>query len=194
MREGALLIAGYYLTQLVGLMARFGQLPDYARLHPWLANIRDILVGMPNLETAWPVLLREPWVEIGHAVPDLPMAEWSIQILPTHLTVVVAVAILLGWHRRLARRHLRPAGIILAGGGATATLLTSATLTWVACCSTPSWVVILAMAGLWIPTALSLEPLGTVIGAAGLVALALSLVVQSAPSHLFPRRRAANSA
>lgn len=172
------LVIGYYALLLGGAVARFGALPDYIRLHDWPQNVWSVLTGFPTLEQAIPVALREPLLEVGHSVPDLPMAEWSVQVLPPNLVIVTLVAALLAIHWRLARNHCHPGGAILAAGGSVATALTSASLSWIACCAAPSWIVILAMLGLWIPTALSLEQYGPLAAATGLISLVLGLVLQ----------------
>jgi len=179
MRGAALLVVGYYLALLTGAMARFGQLPDYLRLHPWHRNVWDVLTGMPSLDWALAVALREPWIEVGRAVPDLPMAEWSVQILPANLLIVIIVARLLSLHWHLARHHCHPTGAVLAATGSVGTALASASLTWIACCATPSWVVILAMLGLWIPTALELESYGAAITATGVFLLLGGIALQA---------------
>ncbi len=178
LRGTGLLVAGYHAALLAGAAARFGQWPDYVRLHPWGENVWSVLTGFPSLALAWPVALREPWIEVGRAVPDLPMAEWSVQVLPANLVVVTVVALLLAIHWRLARESCHPAGAILAATGSVGSALASASLTWVACCATPSWVVILAMLGLWIPTALELEPYGSALVGIGLVLLVAGIAIQ----------------
>ena len=62
-----------------------------------------------------------------------------------------------------------------AGVGTGLVGLTSATLSWVVCCATPSWVVGLAMLGLSSTVALWLEPFGTVLSVLG-VALVLWII------------------
>ena len=49
--------------------------------------------------------------------------------------------------------------------------LTGATLTWVVCCATPSWVVALTMLGMSASLALWLSPLGAVLKGLGLLML-----------------------
>ena len=184
MRGAALLVIGYYLAQLVGAVLRFGQLPDYVRLHPWHRNVWDVLTGMPSLDWALPVVLREPWIEVGRSVPDLPMAEWSVHILPLNLLTVMVVAGLLSLHWRLTWQGCHPVGAALAATGSVGTALASATLTWIACCATPSWVVVLAMLGLWIPTALALDSLGPILSLTGLSLMVMGLLVQISPKWL----------
>lgn len=178
LRGAALLVAGYHLALLGAAVARFEQAPDYIRLHPWFENVWSVLTGFPTLAQAWPVALREPWIEVGRTVPGLPLAEWSVQVLPPNLLVVAVVALLLSLHWRLAGRGCHPAAAALSATGSVGTALASATLTWIACCSSPSWVVLLAMLGLWIPTALSLDGFGPAIGAFGLALLGLGLGLQ----------------
>lgn len=189
LRGSALLVLGYHLALLAVAMVRFRQIPDYVRLHPWHDNVWSVFTGFPTLESAVPVALREPWIEIGRSVPDLPMAEWSVQVLPPNLLVVSLVASLLALHWKLARRGSHPAAAAFSAGGGVGTALAATSLTWIACCSSPSWVVLLAMLGLWIPTALSLDHLGPVIGAAGLLLIGLGLFLQRFPSRLLRLHR-----
>jgi hypothetical protein len=178
LRNALLLTIGYYLALLAGAVARFGKLPDTLRLDPWLENVWSVLSGFPTLRQAWPVALREPLLEIGRSVPELPLAEWSVQVLPAKTVIVALAALLLASYWRLARRRYHPACAVLAGLGSAGTALASASLTWVACCSSPSWAVILAMLGIWIPTAMSFEPYGAPIIGTGVVLLVIALAIQ----------------
>ena len=62
-----------------------------------------------------------------------------------------------------------------ATGGATLVGFSSAPLSWVVCCATPTWVVSLAMMGMSASLALWLEPLGDFITIAGFLLLFLSV-------------------
>jgi hypothetical protein len=172
------LVVGYHVALLGILVARFGTLPDYTRFHPWIQNVWDVLTGFPTLAQAWPVALREPLFEIGRTIPGLPMAEWSVHILPAKLLVVALAALALSIHGHLSRRQCNPAAAFLTVTGSTGTALASAALTWTACCASPGWAVLLAMAGLWTSTALSLEPYGSAIAASGLALLGIGIAVQ----------------
>jgi hypothetical protein len=56
--------------------------------------------------------------------------------------------------------------------------LTSATLTWVVCCATPSWTVALAMLGMSSSVALLLEPLGVLMTVTGLCLMVFVIYYQ----------------
>ena len=62
-----------------------------------------------------------------------------------------------------------------ASGGAAMVGLSSATLSWVVCCATPTWVVSLAMMGMSASLALWLEPVGDLITIAGFSLLFFSV-------------------
>jgi hypothetical protein len=56
--------------------------------------------------------------------------------------------------------------------------LANATLFWVVCCATPTWVVALAMLGVSVSVAFVLEPLGPLLTAAGLALLGWATLAQ----------------
>ena len=58
-----------------------------------------------------------------------------------------------------------------AGIGSALVALSNLTMSWVVCCSTPSWVVGLAMMGLGVSTSLALEPYGFWLNAGGFLLL-----------------------
>jgi len=65
--------------------------------------------------------------------------------------------------------------------------MSSATLSWVVCCATPTWVVSLAMLGMSASLALWLEPLGDFITISGFLLLAGCVL------YLARRRQAAEA-
>ncbi len=178
LRNALLLVLAYYGLLLAGAVLRFEALPDYARFYPWAENIRGILTGTPSWRDALLIALDEPLFETGRTLPDYTIAEWSLTIVPDKLAAIAAVAALLAIHWHLARRSCRLGAAALSGAGSVASALTSATLGWTVCCATPSWVVILAMLGLWAPTAMAVEPYGPPITIAGLVLLGAGVVLQ----------------
>ena len=66
-----------------------------------------------------------------------------------------------------------------AGLGATLVSLASITMSWVVCCSTPTWVVGLAMMGLGVSTSLWLEPMGVVVSSLGFIFLVSALLISA---------------
>lgn len=178
LRNAVLLVLAYYGLLLAGAMARFEALPDYVRLYPWAANIRGILAGTPSWRDALVIALDEPLFEIGRTLPDYGISEWNLTIVPDKLAIIAAAALLLAVHWHLARRACRLGAAALSGAGSVASALASATLGWTVCCATPSWVVILAMLGLWAPTAMAVEPYGLPITIAGLILLGAGVALQ----------------
>lgn len=172
------LVALYYGALLAAMVLRFGQVPDFVRLHSWLSNVRLLIEHTPTLELGLRLALREPLLEVGRMLPDLPAAEWSVSLVPLKSAAVVAAALALVLLRRRARVcPARPSVSVLTGGGAALTAFASATVGWIACCTFPNWTVLVAMAGLWIPSAMALEPWGAALTAFGLSLLAAAYIV-----------------
>lgn len=110
------------------------------------------------------------------------ISEWSLNINPVKVAVVVVLAALIATVAALIlHRRTQCSGKVLNGAGAAGGLgallvgMTNVTLAWVVCCATPSWVVGLAILGLGVSTSLWLEQFGWWIEYAGFAALALSL-------------------
>lgn len=166
------LVALYYGALLAAVVLRFGQLPDFVRVHPWLSNVRLLINHTPKLELGLKLAAREPLLEVGRMLPDLPAVEWSVSLVPLKFAaVIVAAMALVLWRRRVAVCRAPKAASALTGGGAAVTAFASVTVGWIACCTFPNWTVLIAMAGLWIPTAMELEPWGAVMTAIGIALL-----------------------
>jgi len=162
------------LIGLAGLRSAHG--PDSVRVHPWADNLRIILTHTPRLGMAVPVVLREPLFEVRRSMPETPLPEWSLHILPANLLAsILVVAVWLA--ARQDRRRGRISSVLIdSGAGIVILCLTS--LGWVACCLAPSWVVAVAMAGFPVDLALALAPFGPVLGGVGLTLMALGLLWQ----------------
>ncbi|HIJ61893.1 MAG TPA: hypothetical protein HPQ04_04300 [Rhodospirillaceae bacterium] len=170
------MIVGYHFTLLLALMLRFREWPDYVRIHPWADNVWSVMTGFPSPAQALPVALREPWLEIGRSVPGLPLAQWSLQVIPFNLLVGALASLLFCRLWRKTNSLSRPVPVISAIGLMGIALTTSA-LTWLACCASPSWVVILAIMGMWPSTAMSLQPAGPALALAGFALLLTGMVI-----------------
>jgi len=172
-----LLVVGLIQVALIGLATlRSGHWPDSVRVHPWADNLRIVLTHTPRLGMALPVVLREPLFEVRRSMPDTPLPEWSLHIIPANLlgsALVVAI-----WLAALRHRRRSRVSSALINPGAVAVMLCLTTLGWVACCIAPSWAVVVAMFGLPVETALALAPLGPVLGGAGLTMVAAGILVQ----------------
>ena len=141
-----------------------------------------ILESTPSIRDSI-IIIKDEWLlEIGYMNYDfgLGISEWSLFIVPAKVLAVALLGALVSTNYLLLRQssscqkissiEARSAGTA-TGVGATLMAIASITLSWVVCCSTPTWVVGLAMLGLGATTALWLEPLGTWLNVAGLIIL-----------------------
>ncbi|MGD8527028.1 MAG: hypothetical protein PVJ63_12320 [Thioalkalispiraceae bacterium] len=160
----------YYAGLLVVTMLRFGEIPNYVVFHDVFHVYGLIFKGTPSLLDAVPILIDEPWFETGYKNPSYyGVATWSFMLIPPKMVMVLLMGTLLGVFLALSRYaksdacEVKNNKRLFAAAGISSTFisLTSATLTWVVCCATPSWVVALAMLGMSASVALWLEPLGS---------------------------------
>jgi hypothetical protein len=189
-RRGLAISVGFVLLYYVGLllltMLRFREVPNYLALYDVIGAYRQILRGTPAWSDAWPILVDEPWLETGFKDPRYyGVASWSYVLIPPKLLVVFAAGALLATIILLAARLREEAcpaspapAYAAAGMGSAFVALTSVTLTWVACCATPSWVVALTMLGMSTSLALWLDPLGAVLTASGFLLFAGAIARQ----------------
>ncbi len=182
----------YYIGLLLVTMLRFGEIPNYVVFHDVFGTYGLIFSGTPSLQDAIPILIDEPWFETGYKNPKYyGVATWSFMLIPPKMLLVLIMGFLLGVFLVLSR-YARTASCKLktdkklyaaAGVGSVFISLTSATLTWVVCCATPSWVVALAMLGMSASLALWLEPLGNFMSVAGLLLMVWIIVIQLRKLH-----------
>lgn len=177
----------YYVGLLLVTMLRFGEIPNYVEFYDLIEIYRLIFEGTPSLQDALPILIDEPWFEAGYKNPEYyGVATWSFMLIPPKMFLVFLMGILLGifavllsYSRNIACTVKTDKRLFAAAGmGSVLISLTSATLTWVVCCATPSWVVALAMLGMSASLALWLEPLGNFLSVAGLGLMVWIIVVQ----------------
>jgi len=195
----------FYLSLLGLLVARFGNTPNYVIPYDWFGNVSRIVAGTSSVSDMLPIILNEWLLEIGYMnyAYGHGVSEWSLLIIPHKLTMVTAIGALVGLNFALVAEQ-RPAGTLsrqyiqsmrsglLASVGAVCAGLTSITLFWVVCHSSPSWVVSLAILGFEVSTSLALEPVGPAVSLAGVTMLVLSALLivrdgrvaaESAPSR-----------
>lgn len=185
-------IAGYHALWVGLMVVRFGHWPNFAKSYDVAEAYRLIVAGTPSWSDAVAIMLDEPWFDIGYLSPQWHIVEWSMMILPPQFTTVTLLSLLLATFIVLsvavqrapcagaARRS--PTSRLLAATalfGAALTGTTSATLFWVVCCATPTWVVALAMLGVSASLAFLIEPAGFVLAASGLALLGGAIVVQA---------------
>jgi len=162
----------YYSALLLLTMIRFGEIPNYVEFYNLFTVYGQIIAGTPSVLDMIPIMIDEAWFETGYKNPDYyGVATWSFMLIPPKMLLVFMMGILLGLfvalvlYGRRGSCQVRTDKRLYAVAGMSSVLisLTSATLTWVVCCATPSWVVALAMLGMSSSLALLLEPLGSFI-------------------------------
>lgn len=175
----------YYASLLLLTMIRFGEIPNYVVFHDIIGIYAGIWQGTPALSDALMIMKDEAWFETGYKNPEYyGVATWSYMLIPPKMLLVFLLGLLLGLFSVLilsSRARSCPTDrrlVAAAGMGSSLVCLTSATLTWVVCCATPSWVVALAMLGMNASLALWLEPLGKVMMVAGLGIMIAIIMVQ----------------
>lgn len=177
----------YYALLLLLTMLRFGEIPNYVEFYDIFKIYGLIYEGTPSFIDSIPIYFSEPWFETGYKNPAYyGVATWSYMLIPPKMLLVLLMGLLLGMFIVLIRYTRNIACTVkpdkkmyaAAGMGTGFISLTSATLTWVVCCATPSWSVALAMLGMSASLALWLEPLGTVLSIAGIGIMIFIIVVQ----------------
>ncbi len=176
----------YYTTLLLLTMLRFGEIPNYVEFYDIFAIYGGIFEGTPSLSDALMIMKDEAWFETGYKNPDYyGVATWSYMLIPPKMLLVLLLGMLLGVFSVLvvSKRKACASGkdkkmVAAAGIGSSLVCLTSATLTWVVCCATPSWVVALAMLGMNASLALFLEPMGQVMMITGLGIMFAVIIMQ----------------
>lgn len=185
----------YYVVLLLATMLRFGEIPNYIEVYNIFEIYQLIFQGTPSLTDAIPIMLEEAWIETGYKNPlYYGVATWSYMLIPPKMLLVLFMSMLLGlfivlslYKKNYACLHpsktadIKRSGkglYLMAGIGSSMVALTSATLTWVVCCATPSWVVALAMLGMSASLALWLEPIGSILTVGGMALLVVIVILQ----------------
>lgn len=174
--------AFYYLLLMASLIVRFGNFPNYVVPYDWFGNVARIIRSTPAVSDMVPIILDEWLLEIGYMNHSFGngISEWALYFVPHKVAIILALGALIATNAvLLLRRRACSAATTVHAGAATGlgtvlVGLSSATMSWVVCCSTPSWVVGLSMLGLGVSTSLWLEPLGGWVMGLGFVTLALT--------------------
>ena len=159
----------YYIVLMLSLIFRFGNVPNYMNSFSWTDNVQTIIRSTPSvLDTL--MIINDEWIfEIGFMNYDFGMgiSEWSLFLAPTKIlgvfflgTLIATNYLLLRPENRICTDACARSSGAASGFGAVCVALASITMSWVVCCSTPTWVVGLAMMGLGVSTSLWLEPMG----------------------------------
>lgn len=190
----------YYALLLLTMVLRFGNLPNYVTPYDWFGNVARIIRSTPSYADMLPIIRDEWLLEIGYMNMSFGhgISEWSLNLIPAKILLILVLGALIAtvWVLAQEQRMVcsrRELGATAAGSGIGAGLvaLTGATMSWVVCCATPSWIVGLAMMGMGVATANWLEPAGTWVAAAGFGFLLATLATQV---HLLAKRRVSHGA
>ena len=175
----------YYLALMAALVFKFDTLPNYWVGYDWPANVAKIIRSTPSVMDMLPIIADEWLLEFGYMNYDYGhgISEWALDILPAKAAVVVllgaliATLVVLRAERRACGVKPQAGTSAIGGFGAACVAFTSATMSWVVCCATPSWVVGLSMLGLGVSTSLWIQPFGLWISLLGFAALIAAIYV-----------------
>ena len=174
--------AATQLLQLVLLMIRFGDVPNYAIHYDWISHIALIIDSTPSIKDRVFIIFEEWWIEIGFMNYDYGngISEWSLNVIPSRLIILTTMGAMIGLLVKLRTQspcsaRTNSVAVASASMGTALMCMTTAAMSWVVCCATPSWVVGLAMLGLGVSTSLALEDLGPLLFNSGLGLLAVSI-------------------
>lgn len=178
----------FYALLLAVPAIRYGHLPNYVTPYDWIGNVERIIASTGSISDMMPIILDEWLLEIGYMDRSYGhgIAEWSLSLAPHKILLVSLTGALVGLNFGLVLDRLETAGTVtqqclraggsgmLTGVGALCAGLTNATLFSIACCSTPSWVISIAILGVETSSAFALEPYGPAGSALGIAMLAIS--------------------
>lgn len=173
----------YHAIMLVGASLSTGHWPNYIRFYDWPANVLRIVHATPAMADMLPIINEEWLIETGAINYHYGngIAEWSLAVIPSHVLVALLLSALVATSILLLKRSREFCLVAERGAGATATGVgalfvgtANITMTWVACCATPSWVVGLSLLGIETTSAYVLLPYGNALVAGGFAVLALT--------------------
>ncbi|MEM6635811.1 MAG: hypothetical protein AAF667_07970 [Pseudomonadota bacterium] len=157
----------FQVLMMIALIVRFQAFPNYVTFYDWIGNVAWIVQSTPSWRDMAPIIWEEWLIEIGKMNYDYGtgISEWSLNVVPSRLLVLFVLGAMVSLCLALLRRDTCEAGTsttlrATTGLGALLVAMTNATMSWVVCCATPSWVVGLAMLGLGVSTSLALETMG----------------------------------
>ncbi len=175
----------YYIALLLSMVYRFGNWPNYMTGYNWFGNVATIIKSTPSWSDMIPIILEEWLLEIGYMNMSFGhgISEWSLELIPSRMVVTILMAFMVGtvWalqkERTRACQRLDAPALAASGLGTGLVALTGATMTWVVCCATPSWIVGLSMLGMSVSMANWLQPFGTWIALGGFAALTFAILM-----------------
>ena len=181
----SVLTLGYYAALLGAMMLRFTVIPNYGHVYDAPSAYWTIWTSTPSTRDALRIMADEPLFELGYAMPEFGIAEWSLTVTLPNLLRVSLVAGLLACFALLVAASRRAGcptsrrSAVAASGGAGVLALCSASLTWVVCCATPSWIVALSILGVGLSVADAVEPFEHALLALGLAATFAAIALQA---------------
>lgn len=157
-----------------------------------------IIRSTPSLKDTLLIIKDEWWLEIGFMNYDygIGISEWSLFLAPVKILSVIgltgSVAAYSLMYQKSDRTRARENhhSVLVLGFGSSLVAFTSITMYWVVCCSSPTWVVGLAMMGLGVSASLWIEPVGVWINLSGfllVVAAVIWMAGRSNQAHCFSR-------
>lgn len=170
----------YHLGLIASASVTTGHLPNYVTFYDWPANVWRIIRSTPSVFDMPPIIADEWLVEIGTMNYHYGngIAEWSLAVIPAHVAVTLALAALAATGILLLRRLRQSCPLGERGAGAAATGLgalcvgtANITMTFVSCCSTPTWVAGLSLMGFESSSVFVLLPYGGALSGAGFAML-----------------------
>jgi len=174
----------YHFMLLASASLSTGHLPNYLRFYDWPANVLRIIRSTPAIADM-PSIINDEWLietgamnyHYGHGI-----AEWSLAIIPSHVAMALLLSAMLATMILLLRRAKGACPLVERGAGATATGVgalfvgtANISMTWVACCATPNWVVGLSLLGIETSSAYVLLPYGGALLGGGFTVLASTI-------------------
>lgn len=160
----------FQVVMMAALLLRFQALPNYVTFYDWFGNALHIIRSTPAWSDIGPIIWEEWLIEIGRMNYDYGtgISEWSLNVVPSRLLMLAFLGATVSLCLTLMRAESCAPGTSATlrastGAGALMVAMTNATMSWVVCCATPSWVVGLAMLGLGVSTSLALESMGPIL-------------------------------
>ncbi len=173
----------FQIFMMIALIVRFQNFPNYVTFYDWFGSAIHIVKSTPSLRDVGPIIWEEWLIEIGYMNYDYGsgISEWSLNVVPSRLFVLFILGACVSLCLTLLKRDVCGAGAsntmrATTGLGALMVAMTNATMSWVVCCATPSWVVGLAMLGLGVSTSLALETMGPLLTYGGFGLLAVTIL------------------
>lgn len=201
--HGLLFALLFQIFMMLALILRFQALPNYVTFYDWIGNVSWIIQSTPSWRDMGGIIWEEWLIEIGKMNYDYGtgISEWSLNVVPSRLLVLTCLGALVSWSLALMKNDacdLGPSNAMRAtsGLGAFLVAMTNATMSWVVCCATPSWVVGLAMLGLGVSTSLALETMGPILSGLGfglLITLIITLAWRKAHATPSPKGEPAHA-